>query len=165
MILRPCHVSHCLMAAPAYAAAKPKEADMAKAPTSDDKSIQLAPKSGKAKAGLEAGTPEPKKVKVAVAKAKPVAPDAAPAADAADDGPDAVFKKGEALDAIVARTDVKRSDAKAAIEAFLAELATQLQAGREMQLPPLGKIKPVKSKVVGQGATVHTIKIRQPKPE
>ena len=136
---------------------------MTKAPKTDDKTIQLDPKTGAAAPGLAAEAPKPKKVKVAVPKAKPVP--AAKATSDDDDAPDAVFKKNAALDAIVARTDVKRSDAKAAIEAFLEEMASQLAAGRDMQLPPLGKIKLVKSKPTGKGATVHTLKIRQPKPE
>ncbi len=101
-----------------------------------------------------------KTVKVSVPKAKIVEA----AASDTPDGP-VMLKKGEVLDKVVAETGIKRSDAKAVVEGFLTLLAAELKEGRDMQLPPLGKIKLVKSKVVGQGATALTVKIRQPKPD
>lgn len=69
-------------------------------------------------------------------------------------------KKPEFLERVLEKTDVKRRDAKPAIEAALAELATILMAGDEVNIPPLGKLKVVKSKEVGEGAQVLTLKLR-----
>ncbi|SEW16413.1 DNA-binding protein [Cognatiyoonia koreensis] len=71
-----------------------------------------------------------------------------------------VIKKPEFLERAVARTDVKKRDAKPAIEAALAELAELLADGNDLNLPPLGKFKVVKSKDIGDGAQVLTLKLR-----
>ena len=69
-------------------------------------------------------------------------------------------KKPDFLDRAMTRTEVKRRDAKPAIEAALAELAEILLAGDEVNLPPLGKIKVVKARELGDGAQVLTLKLR-----
>jgi len=104
-----------------------------------------------------------KSVKVSVPKAKTVDASAEPAV--AEPEKAEILKKGEVLDRLTAQSTLKRSDVKAVVEGFLGLMAEDLQAGRVMQLPPLGKIKLVKSKVVGQGATALTVKIRQPKKD
>lgn len=71
-----------------------------------------------------------------------------------------MLKKAEFLDRAVARTDVKKRDAKPAIEAALAVLAEALSNGEEMNLPPMGKLRVVKSKDLGEGAKVLTLKLR-----
>ena len=101
----------------------------------------------------------PETIKVSLPKAKVVAAPEPSDPDAA--GP---LKKGEVLDRLVADTGIKRGDVKSVVEGFLALMADHLQAGRDLKLPPLGKVKVVKSKTVGQGATALTVKIRQPKP-
>lgn len=72
-------------------------------------------------------------------------------------------KKPEFLDRALARCDIKRRDAKPAIEAALAEIAEILLAGDEVNIPPLGKIKVVKARDVGEGAKVLTLKMRSMK--
>jgi nucleoid DNA-binding protein len=72
----------------------------------------------------------------------------------------APLKKPEFLERSTARTDVKKRDAKPAIEAALAVLAEALAKGEEIVLPPLGKIKVIKSKQLGNGAHVMTLKLR-----
>jgi len=72
----------------------------------------------------------------------------------------AMIKKPEFLEKAIARTDVKKRDAKPAIEAALAELADLLADGNELNLPPMGKLKLVKSKNIGDGAKVLTLKLR-----
>ena len=74
-------------------------------------------------------------------------------------------KKPEFLERALTRTDIKKRDAKPAIEAALAELSAALLAGEELILPPLGKLKVVKSKDVGQGAYALTLKLRTMKTE
>ena len=69
-------------------------------------------------------------------------------------------KKAEFIDRVIARGDLKKKDAKPAIEAALAELADILLAGNELVLPPMGKIKAVKVKDLGEGAQMMTIKLR-----
>lgn len=83
-----------------------------------------------------------------------------------------LIKKPEFMEKAIARTDVKKRDAKPAIEAALAELAALLADGNELNLPPMGKLKLVKSKDIGDGAKVLTLKLRtmkdgagEPKPE
>ena len=69
-------------------------------------------------------------------------------------------KKAEFIDRVIARGDLKKKDAKPAIEAALAELADILAAGGELVLPPMGKIKAVKVKDLGEGAQMMTLKLR-----
>jgi len=74
-------------------------------------------------------------------------------------------KKAAFLDRTLLRTEVKKRDAKPAIEAALAELSAALLAGEELVLPPLGKLKVVNSKDIGQGAKALTLKLRTMKTE
>ena len=69
-------------------------------------------------------------------------------------------KKADFIDRVIARGDLKKKDAKPAIEAALAELADILAAGGELVLPPMGKIKAVKVKDLGEGAQMMTLKLR-----
>lgn len=71
-----------------------------------------------------------------------------------------MIKKPEFLDRAVERTDVKKREAKPAIEAALAVPAVSLINGEELNLPPMGKLRVVKSKDVGEGAEVLTLKLR-----
>ncbi|MFT4743114.1 MAG: hypothetical protein ACI91Z_001088 [Yoonia sp.] len=71
-----------------------------------------------------------------------------------------MIKKPEFIDRAVDRTDVKKRDAKPAIEAALAVLSEALIKGEELNLPPLGKLRIVKTKDVGDGAKVLTLKLR-----
>ncbi|MDG1866960.1 MAG: hypothetical protein P8J00_04255 [Yoonia sp.] len=70
-----------------------------------------------------------------------------------------MIKKPEFLDRAVERTDVKKREAKPAIEAALAVPAVSLINGEELNLPPMGKLRVVKSKDVGEGAKVLTLKL------
>jgi nucleoid DNA-binding protein len=71
-----------------------------------------------------------------------------------------MIKKPEFLDRAVERTDVKKREAKPAIEAALAVPAVSLINSEELNLPPMGKLRVVKSKDVGEGAKVLTLKLR-----
>ncbi|WP_394152990.1 HU family DNA-binding protein [Loktanella salsilacus] len=70
------------------------------------------------------------------------------------------IKKAAFIDRVIARGDLKKRDAKPAIEAALAELADLLAAGEELVLPPMGKIKAVKVKELTEGAQMLTLKLR-----
>ena len=84
--------------------------------------------------------------------------DIAPKADAA-----VLFKKPDLLDQIVARSTLKKRDAKAAVDAALAILGEAIARGDDIVLPPLGKIRVIKSKDMGEGASVVTLKLRTAK--
>lgn len=71
-----------------------------------------------------------------------------------------MVKKPEFLDRAVERTDVKKREAKPAIEAALAVPAVSLINSEELNLPPMGKLRVVKSKDVGEGAKVLMLKLR-----
>ena len=71
-----------------------------------------------------------------------------------------LVKKPEFIDRAVERCDVKKRDAKPAIEAALAVLSEALIKGEELNLPPLGKLRVMKSKDLGEGAKVLTLKLR-----
>ena len=91
---------------------------------------------------------------------KPDAPKPRIAAQAEPAPEGEAMKKKDFIDRVVERSGVKKRDAKPAIEATMAELADLLAAGRDLNLPPMGKLKSVKSKEVGDGAQVLTLKLR-----
>lgn len=76
-----------------------------------------------------------------------------------------MIKKPVFLDQAVARSGVKRKDAKLAIEAALEELGAALLRGDELNLPPLGKIKVIKDKPLNAGAHALTLKVRTMKTQ
>ncbi len=75
----------------------------------------------------------------------------------------AQLKKPDLLDQVVGRTSLKKRDVKPAVEAALAVIAEALVRGDEVILPPMGKMRVVKSKELGDGAQVLTLKLRTPK--
>ena len=77
----------------------------------------------------------------------------------------ALLKKPDFLDRAITRAGVKRRDAKPAIEAALQELAAALLRGDELNLPPLGKIKVMKARDLGDGAAALTLKVRTMKDD
>jgi len=71
----------------------------------------------------------------------------------------AMIKKPELIDRIVAQSGLKKKDVKPVVEATLAVLTKTLLDGEELQIPPLGKVKILQTKDVGN-AKVFKIKIR-----
>lgn len=141
---------------------------MADKDTPEDNTVKLTPGKPAAKpklAPVSTGTkPVVVSVPTAVPVATPVASTSQPVVKVADSG-DGPVKKGALLDEVVARTDLKRGDAKAAIEALFEVMAENLIAEKDMQLPPMGKLKVVKTKDVGRGAKALTLKLRTPNTE
>jgi len=82
----------------------------------------------------------------------------APLADAVE-----MLKKPDLLDEVVLRTNLKKRDVKPAVEAAFAIMAEALREGRDLNMPPLGKVRLVKTKELDQGAAVMTLKLRTPK--
>ena len=70
------------------------------------------------------------------------------------------FKKPELIERVILRTDLKKRDVKAIIEATFAVLSEALDEGSDLNLPPLGKVRIIKSKDIDDGAKVFTTKIR-----
>lgn len=70
------------------------------------------------------------------------------------------MRKKELVEAIVTRTGVKRRDARVIIEAMLAELGATLAEGRDLILPPLGRVRINRTKELEDGR-VLAMKLRQ----
>lgn len=85
-----------------------------------------------------------------------------PAAQAAasDKALTQVVKKAELIDRAVEKSGLKKRDVKPSVEAAMEVLAEALIKGEELNLPPLGKLRVVKSKDVNNGAKVLTLKLR-----
>ena len=73
------------------------------------------------------------------------------------------MKKPALLDAVVARTNLKKRDVKPAVEAALAVIGDALANGEQVNLPPLGKLRVIKAKELGDGAQAITLMLRTPK--
>lgn len=70
------------------------------------------------------------------------------------------LRKKELIEKVVARSGIKKKDAKPVIEATLAVLGASLADGDDIILPPFGKVK-VKRTKEQTGAKVFTCRIRQ----
>lgn len=75
----------------------------------------------------------------------------------------APVKKKEFAERVAARSGLRRSDAKTALDAILAALAEALADGQELILPPLGRIKVTRDKA-GKNNRVLTVRVALPKP-
>lgn len=126
----------------------------------------------KSKASTAAKKPVSKATKSTKAPLAAVTPDAPIAAAPAPeptvvDAPKSVIlgpvlRKKELIAAVVARSGVKKKDAKPVVESMLAVLGEALADNRELNLPPLGKVKVRREKQL-PNAQVMVVKVRQPK--
>lgn len=87
-----------------------------------------------------------------------------PTPSLADAEPAKIMKKPELFDAIVARNNLKKRDVKPAVEAALSVIAEALRDGSELNLPPLGKLRVVRTRELESGAAVLTLKLRTSGP-
>lgn len=101
-----------------------------------------------------ATTPEP--AATTPSQTEPLIPDASEATPN-------LLKKPDLLDAVVARTNLKKRDVKPAVEAALAVIGDALRDGHDLALPPLGKVRLVRTKDLDGGAAVMTLKLRMAK--
>jgi len=74
-----------------------------------------------------------------------------------------LLKKSVFIERVMARVDIKKRDAKPTIEAALAVLADALVAGEDINLPPAGKFRVMRTKDLDDGAQVITLRLRTPK--
>ncbi len=95
--------------------------------------------------------------------ARPAAPPAEDAAVAVVKAR-AVLKKKDFIDRVTARAGIRKSDAKAGVEATLATLAAALAEGQDIALPPLGKIKVVREKP-GKSGRQFVLRLTTPGPD
>lgn len=70
------------------------------------------------------------------------------------------LKKRELIDLVVARSGIKKKDAKPVVEAMLAVLGETIASGRELNLQPLGKLRINRSSDKGNGRVI-ICKLRQ----
>jgi nucleoid DNA-binding protein len=106
----------------------------------------------------EAAAPEPVAAAPETAAPEPAAPQAA-----APTGDEATLRRSDLLEAVAARSKLKRSDAKALIELVLEELGRALDRTEELALPPLGKLSVKKRKPDKKGTEVLTLRLRRTK--
>ncbi len=69
------------------------------------------------------------------------------------------YKMKELLTAVVTKTGAKKKDAKDVVDAVLAEIASALQAGKSLSLPPLGNLRVAKTMEKG-GASMMVLRLR-----
>lgn len=74
--------------------------------------------------------------------------------------PAQLLKKRELVERVVERTGVKKSDARQVVDAVLAEFGEALAGGRELSVPPLGRVAINREKQI-PGGRVFVVKIRQ----
>lgn len=73
-----------------------------------------------------------------------------------------VMRKKQFIDAVTARSGVKKKFAKPAVEAALAVLGEALSKGEELVLPPMGRVK-VQREIDKPNAKVMVLRMRQTK--
>ncbi|KIC49282.1 HU family DNA-binding protein [Tateyamaria sp. ANG-S1] len=71
-----------------------------------------------------------------------------------------MMRKKELVDAVVARSGLKKKDVKPAVEATLAVLGDALKEGRTLNLQPMGKVKINREKALASGRMM-VARIRQ----
>jgi len=106
----------------------------------------MPPRSPKDPSKIPAKAPTARKTATKPVKADPVA---APGATVE------ILKLKDLVDGVAATTGAKKPEVKKAVEATLAALAAALNAGAVLALPPLGKLRVVKTT-----ATALTLKLR-----
>ena len=124
-----------------------------------------APAAAKKPAASKAAAPKnPKMLKPVKAAAKP-APAARKAKPAVVNAPQSVvvgpaMRKKEVVEAVVARSGLKKRDVKPVVEHLLAVLGDAISDGHELVLPPLGRLK-VHKKKDGAKKTIFFAKIHR----
>jgi len=73
-----------------------------------------------------------------------------------------VLKKKELIERVVAKSGIKKKDAKPVIESTLEVLGSAIASGEELNLQPFGKVKINREKEMS-GAKIFVCKIRQTK--
>ena len=76
-----------------------------------------------------------------------------------------MIKKKEIVEHVAETTELNKRQAREGLEASLSFLHTQLKAGEEIQIPPLGKIRVVvQNDGTSREKTVYRLNLQKPKP-
>ncbi|WP_299748588.1 HU family DNA-binding protein [uncultured Tateyamaria sp.] len=127
--------------------------------TTSTRSSATKPKTTTTKSKAVATKPETSvKPSTATTKAATAAPVVVDAPTPVVAGP--MMRKKELIDAVVARSGMKKKDVKPAVEATLAVLGEALQDGRALNLHPMGKVKINREKKLASGR-MFVARIRQ----
>ncbi len=121
-----------------------------------------------AKPRTPSASPRPKHSTARVASPSPKVEVATSAAETAADSSSAPveqtpvleLRKKELIDQVVARSGVKKRDAKPVVEAMLAVLGESIDAKRPLHLEPMGKLRVNRSKDTPNGR-IHICKLRR----
>lgn len=70
------------------------------------------------------------------------------------------FRRNDLLDAVAARSALPKSDLRAVIEVVLDEMGEALASGRDLAVPPLGRVK-VQRRKKNDGAEILTLRLRR----
>ncbi|RMA42454.1 HU family DNA-binding protein [Rhodophyticola porphyridii] len=98
-------------------------------------------------------------------EAEPVAEEAGAETGAGGTGSEK-FKRGDLLAAVAARSAMKRSDLRIVVELVLEELGKALDSGKDLVVPPLGKVNVKRRNPARNGDVLITrIKRHQSSPE
>jgi len=108
-------------------------------------------------AAVKAKTTKSSKAKTSAAKA---APDAAAADVEGAAGVTTSVRLKDLIERVIASTDQNRKDVKIIVESALDEIAKTLIAAEAMILPPLGRLRVVKTTTDDDGVSI-TIKLRK----
>ena len=76
---------------------------------------------------------------------------------------DTRFKRQALLEAVCARTPMKRGEVKTLVELVLEELGRAIDAHDELALPPLGKLSIKRRNSEGSGGDILSIKLKRAK--
>lgn len=116
--------------------------------------------------GTRKAAPKPTQAKSASTGAKaagaPSAPKATVVTETTPTTTSPMMKKKELIEAVVERSGVRKKFAKPAIEAMMEVLGEAIAEGRDLNLPPMGKIKQQRTKEAAN-VRVTVAKIRQSK--
>ncbi|MEM9756426.1 MAG: HU family DNA-binding protein [Pseudomonadota bacterium] len=101
--------------------------------------------------------PTRRAARVPAVKSAPIQAEPEPGESPATAAP---FKRGDLLAAVARRSPLPRSDLRVAIDLVLDEIGQALDGGRDLVLPPLGRVKVKRRKAV-QGAEVMALRLRR----
>ena len=145
---------------PAKSSTKARTKSTAKSATKAKAGVKAAPAS---KVAAKAGAAKPTTARKSVAKTvtPKVAPQAKPAMQGVSLQESSALSKKQLIEDVVARSGIKKKDAKPVIEAMLGVLGEAIAEGRDLNLQPFGKITLQKQNEKAQ-ARVSVVRIRQP---
>ena len=130
------------------------------------KATPAGPKRRSATKAAQPATPPVAEARPHLRAVEAVVVEAAAPAEPAQDGAaqDGRFRRSDLLEAVCARSAVKRAEARQLVELVLEELGLALDRKDELMLPPLGKLSVKRRKPDAEGPDMLTLKLRRPGP-